>query len=135
MRISDWSSDVCSSDLSASGWRELKAIEHRRLLVVALVTAQPPLRNARVPPKFRIFRAQKTSRQTLARAASELDLQTCDQCRHHAIRDGRTWLSNGHVNLNPLGVLLIEDSPSPAPAGASVRTAGSHAQTGRASGR
>src|SRR3546814_4634307 len=88
-------------------------IEHRRLLVVALVTAQPPLRNARVPPKFRIFRAQKTSRQTLARAASELDLQTCDQCRHHAIRDGRTWLRHGHVNLHPLGVLLIEDSPRP----------------------
>src|SRR3546814_16518372 len=62
MRISDWSSDVCSSDLSASGWRELKAIEHRRLLVVALVTAQPPLRKARVPPKFRIFRAQKIGR-------------------------------------------------------------------------
>src|SRR3546814_15658986 len=103
MRISDWSSDVCSSDLP---------IEHRRLLVVALVTAQPPLRNARVPPKFRIFRAQKTSRQTLARAASELDLQTCDQCRHHAIRDGRTWLRHGHVNLHPLGVLLIEDSRS-----------------------
>src|SRR3546814_5585599 len=34
-------------------------IEHRRLLVVALVTAQPPLRNARVPPKFRIFRPEE----------------------------------------------------------------------------
>src|SRR3546814_6590177 len=52
MRISDWSSDVCSSDLIAIG------VEHRRALILARLVAQDPLRDQPVHIGVRLVQPQ-----------------------------------------------------------------------------
>src|SRR3546814_14559799 len=66
MRIRDWSSDVCSSDLLAGLWIDLatvSAIQLASFLVLALLFRWTPLKMRLVPKATKLHRAARAARE------------------------------------------------------------------------
>jgi hypothetical protein len=61
------------------------AIQFDFIVILALICAEPPLRNPCIPVKIDLFGFQKMMRQSFGGAAPELDFETGNELCHHAI--------------------------------------------------
>src|SRR3546814_15130574 len=96
MRISDWSSDVCSSDLAADARRTQRAL-HR---------AAPSMRTTRAARRSKSSRSASTS--SWKAASSSRPTTSRDSSTTYSARQSVGKGTSGYVSVDPGGCLLLK---------------------------